>query len=157
MKQTERKTGCVVNKRRGGSPLERGTMHSSVALSEVAGDARVFGERGPPSSSLPSITEPCVVHGKAGRNRRLFQLIAAGGLPVLSYVHLQLFLCRTPAWLWHRGQPQWVNQVGSPSPSPPPAQRDAGPLSIHLGTDGKRQSDFPGNHSALTTYCPLAC
>lgn len=126
MKQTERKTGCVVNKRRGGSPLERGTMHSSVALSEVAGDARAFGERGPPSSSLPSVIEPCMVHRKAERNRRVFQLIAAGGLPVLSYDHLQLFWCGSHAC-------QWVNQVGSPSPSPPPAQRDAWPLSIYFG------------------------
>lgn len=43
-----------------------------------------------------------------------------------SYGHLQLCWCGTHAC-------QWVNQVGSPRPSPPPAQRDAWPLSIHFG------------------------
>jgi len=90
VKQTERKTGCVVNKWRGGSPLEKGTMHSSMALSEVARDARTFLEREghhlpPPSQMSPS-------HGKAGRNERVFSWrLLVGFRMVVPWA----FWCRT--------------------------------------------------------------
>lgn len=86
------------------------------------------------------------LHGaRESWNRRVFQLIAAGGLPMAIYscvgagpTHASGLTRSGPPGLpllLHRGMPgHSPSTLGSP--------------------DGERQSDFPDNHSALTTYCP---
>lgn len=93
-------------------PSGRGTMRSlstlSMALSEVAGDARAFGgERGTFLLSPQCHLCHWALHGKAGRNRRVFE---SHTVPHLILLHP--FWCRTFSAMT-QGRALWVRWVGS--------------------------------------------